>query len=1178
MMLRTLDRIAVSSRRVLAVMLGLAAVLTVLTGVVGASPTFAQAPWWGVSSDSRPSVLPAGGAGKIVIGAGNLGDLALGATEAEPVTITDALPAGVTATGIESTSAGRGGHLGELTCSTVFPATSVTCTWPGPGPLAPYELLEVVVDVNVGSHVSSENEVKVSGGEGFLCEQVAPGAGRFVGRFGDFCTSAEEEAGEFESQLDSTAVASTSARQPITVGSGATPFGVEDYSLALENEGGAPDTQAGSHPFQLTTTLALNESSEPTNPPALAKDVQLDWPPGLIGNPLPFAQCDEAEFSTIVNGAVNLCSANSAVGVASVTFVLHGGSVETESVPVFNLVPAPGEPARFGWEVDKAAVYVDSAVRTGSDYGVVVSIHNITQLVSFLSSRVTIWGVPGDSRHDNARGWSCVNAGAFIQEDESLPPCASVGQTQPPPFLTLPTSCTGPLQTTVQADSWKDPTPLAPLAASEPIPSLNGCDRLPFSASLSVAPDVQEASTPTGLTVHVHVPQEVSLDAKGLAAADVRDTTVALPEGIAVDPAGAGGLEACSEAEIGYLPGASKPPEQLRFTSGLPAPREAPAEPFCPDASKIGTVSITTPILAHPLEGYVYLAAQNENPFGSLVASYIVAEEKKSGVLVKLPGEVSLNQQTGQIVSTFLNTPQAPFEDLEIHFFDGERAPLATPAHCGTYTTNASFTPWSGNAPVNASSSFEITSGPSHSPCPGSSLPFAPSLTAGTTNNQAGGFSPFTMTMSREDGNQSLKSVQLHLPPGLSGVLTGVTLCGEAQANAGTCGPESLVGETTASVGLGGEPFSVKGGKVYLTGPYEGAPFGFSIVTPAVAGPFHLGQVVVRAKLEVDPHTTAVTVTSDSSGPYAIPPSIDGIPLQIKHVNVTISRPGLTFNPTNCSPLAITGTLSSIEESSSTVTVPFQATNCATLKFAPKFQVSTSGKDSKANGASLSVRLSYPSASLGAQANIARVKVDLPKQLPSRLTTLQMACTAARFEANPASCPSASIVGHARAITPLLPVPLEGPAYFVSHGGEAFPSLIMVLQGYGVTLDLVGTTFISKAGITSSTFKTVPDAPVSSFALILPQGRFSALTALGNPCTSKLAMPTEFLAQNGATIHRSTPISVTGCAKKKPLTRAQRLAAALKACHKKAKGRKRASCERKARKAYGAAKKKSRRK
>ncbi len=321
------------------------------------------------------------------------------------------------------------------------------------------------------------------------------------------------------------------------------------------------------------------------------------------------------------------------------------------------------------------------------------------------------------------------------------------------------------------------------------------------------------------------------------------------------------------------------------------------------------------------------------------------------------------------------------------------------------------------------------------------------------------------------------------------------------------------------------------GGKVYITGPYKGAPFGLSIVNPAKAGPFDLGKVIVRAKIEVDQETAQLTITTDTEGPFKIPTIIDGIPLEIRHVNVNINRQGFTFNATNCSPLAITGTLASSEGSSSALSVPYQVTNCAVLAFKPKLTADTSGKPSRLDGTSLHVKLTYPAGPY--DANISRVKVELPKALPSRLTTLQKACTAAVFDHNPANCPAASIVGHATATTPVLPVPLTGPAIFVSHGNESFPSLNIILQGYGVTVHLVGTTFISKTGITSSTFKTVPDVPVGSFELTLPQGPYSALTANTNLCKAKLAMPTEFVGQNGALIKTTTKIQATGCPKAK---------------------------------------------
>jgi hypothetical protein len=505
-----------------------------------------------------------------------------------------------------------------------------------------------------------------------------------------------------------------------------------------------------------------------------------------------------------------------------------------------------------------------------------------------------------------------------------------------------------------------------------------------------------------------------------------------------------------------------------------------------------------------------------------------VLEDPVTGQLTSHFEEDPLFEGQG-VTSRFL--PELAAEDIELHFFGGDRAPLSTPSLCGSYTTTGTFTPWAENGTTESSSTFNVTSGPNGGSCR-NPLPFDPALTAGTTSIQAGGFSPFTMTMSRPDGSQDLQAIRLKMPPGLLGTLATVKLCPEAQANAGTCGPESLIGHTTVSVGVGGDPYSVTGGQVFITEGYAGAPYGLSIVNPAKAGPFDLGKVVVRAKIEVDPITAVLTITSDSTGPYKIPTILDGIPLQIQHVNVSIDRPGFTFNPTNCSPLAITGGLTSDQGATKSLSVPFQITNCAVLAFKPKLTAKTAGKTSRANGASLAVKLTYPAGPY--DANISKVKVDLPRQLPSRLTTLQKACPAATFDANPANCPPTSIVGHAIAHTPVMPVPLSGPAYFVSHGGEAFPELIIVLQGYGATVHLIGSTFIDKAGVTSSTFKQVPDVPVGTFELTLPQGKYSALAANGNLCTiKKLTMPTSFIAQNGATIKTTTPITPTGCAKKK---------------------------------------------
>jgi hypothetical protein len=1064
------------------------ATLLALMGLcfVWASPVLANSAWWSLTSSSWPSTLPASGEGTIEARAQNLGYTRVGSA---PVTLSDRLPAGVVPQSAKTFMTAYGGN-GKLNAAEIgfdcqIAGQQVTCVLPESlsqqYPIAPYDELELRIAVKLeGAAPGIANQVSVSGGG------IAPAA----------------------------------ITRPLTVGSEPTPFGLSDYELTPENADGSVDTQAGSHPFQLTTKLLVNQTGAPGSPPAILKDLHFKIPPGLLGNPTPIPQCTGLQFSALEGQLlewVNACPPDTAIGATLVTLdEPQTGGVFTISAPLFNLTPEVGEPARFGFFVAGVPVILNISIRTGSDYGVTVTVPNISELASFISTQVTFWGVPGDPRHDAARGWSCLAEG-FLAKVAHLPACAPLNEAKPPPFLIMPASCTGQLQSTVETDSWSRPGVFTDPLAARGLPAMDSCNQLPFSSSLSVVPDGLAASTPTGLTVGLHVPQEEAVNPNGLAPAQVRNTTVTLPAGVALNPGAGDGLLACSES-------------QVDLTNDT--------EAACPEASKVATVEVASPLLPNPLVGEAYLAAQEANPFGSLVALYLVVRDPVSGVLIKLAGEVKPDPVTGQLVSTFLNTPQLPFEDLKLHFFGGSRAPLGMPAYCGAYTTTASLEPWSGNPADQSSSTFNVTSGPNGIPCP-SQLPFAPELTAGSLNLQAGGLTPFTTTMSRADGNQNLGGIQLHMPPGLSGMLSGVKLCGEAEGNAGTCGHESEIGETIVSVGLGGSPFSVKGGKVFITGPYQGAPFGLSIVNPAKAGPYDLEKntpcdcVVVRAKIEVDPITAALTITTDNNGPYKIPTILDGIPLQIQHVNVTVNRPGFTFNPTNCDPMKITGALASTEGASQGLSVPFQVTNCATLAFKPGFKVSTAGKTSRANGASLNVKLTYPKAPFGSQANIKSVKVDLPKQLPSRLTTLQKACTSAQFQANPAGCPAASIVGHTTATTPLIPVPLTGPAYFVSYGGAKFPELVIVLQGYGVTLNLHGETFINKAGITSSTFHTVPDAPVGTFELTLPQGKYSALAANGNLCASKLTMPTAFTAQNGATIKQSTPIGVTGCAKTK---------------------------------------------
>jgi hypothetical protein len=1051
--------------RLVSVRLGVLASVAVIVGLLGASSASAAIPALSVDTVRTPKNLPPGGSAVLVLDVINLGDApAEGGTT--PIVIEDKLPSG-----LEATAATGPGCV-------VSDPQDVRCEYSGPIPsYADEELIEVTVNVAANASATVSNEVSVGGG-GAITRTV---------------------------------------REDLPVSSRPAGDGVEKVELAATNEDGSLDTQAGSHPFQVTGTIDMDTFG--------MRNVHMDLPAGLIGNTNVVPQCTDEEFGAIVEHIWNSCPEGTAIGAATPHFLNFSQGFEAAD-PIFNLVPAPGEPARFGFRYHGVPIILDTAVRTGGDYGVIISSSNVAQELGVTAVRVTLWGDPADPRHDSTRGWSCLTESLYGAEYlEGAQPCVRPGAKSTTPFLTLPTSCTGAtgMRTTVFTESWLEPgiekgEAISRNSLGEPA-GLSGCNRLPFKPSITVAPDGQAASTPTGLTVGVHVPQEGALNPTGLSPADVKDTTVALPAGVQVSPAGADGLLACSLEQIGL---------------------ETPASPTCPDAAKVGSVEIKTPLLPEPLEGAVYLAAQNANPFGSLLALYIVAEDPKAGIVIKFAGKVTLDPVTGQLVSTFEDTPELPFEDLKLSFFGSDRAPLTTPSSCGHYATTASITPSSGNAPVQSESTFQITTGPDGTSC-ASPRPFAPGFQAGSLNLQAGAFTPFTLTMTRPDQDQTLSKVDVTLPPGLTGTLKGVKLCPEAQANAGTCTDESLIGHTIVSAGLGGDPYTVPAGRIYLTEHYGGGEFGLSIVNPAKAGPFVLQEgrpVIVRAAVFVDPHTTALRIVSDP-----LPTIIDGIPLQIQHVNVTIDRDKFQFNPTNCSKMSINATLGSSEGASSGASTPFQVTNCANLAFNPKFAVSIPGHASRANGEALTVKLTYPS---GPQdANIAKVKVQLPKQLPSRLSTLQKACLAKVFNANPADCPPASIVGHAKALTPILPVPLEGNAYFVSHGGEAFPDLTIVLKGYGVTLDLVGSTFISNSGITTSTFKTVPDAPVGSFELTLPMGRYSALGAnlphTGYDfCSRHLVMPTEFIAQNGAEIHQNTPIAITGCPKAKKAHKAKK--------------------------------------
>jgi hypothetical protein len=1011
-------------------------------------------------------------------------------TNGESITVKDQLPPGIVIEGIgkaevrEPGGPQPGGHDEFeilVQCSAEPGSSSVTCTTltEGSHPVPPGGVIFIEIEVIVtGSGAASvTNIAEVEGGG------AAPVA---------------------------TSEPSTVAN---TVNGEAPSFGVQDFSVGVYGPSGRSDAQAGDHPGALTTTLdyttksdfheAVHEGRDLFDPVQDPKTEIVDLPLGFVGDPLATEQCPESTLSGTETEGHKPCPADSQVGVVEIE-----SEKAVKLAKIYNVVTEPGYPALFGFELLGASVYLRSRVLpTSSGYVLGVSVPDIQRSVQ-----------------ENVTGAMLTFFGDPAEQDG--------GSSSSPALFTNPTDCSSPpLKARVEMDSWVNPQQWVAKEASmyeaSATQALSGCNLLAFNPTIEVAPEETQADTPSGYEVDLKVPQTANLS-PDLATPDLRNAEVTLPEGVSVSPSAADGLVGCQESgpegiELGNhdaLGHEVQEGEELG-PDGLPHA----AAGHCPKASQLGTVEVTTPLLREKLEGHVYLAqpkcggegqpacTEASATNGELFGLYL--EAAGSGVIVKLKGTVSVNPQTGRITTRFDENPQLPFSELKLELNGGPRAPLANPQTCGQATTTSVLEPWSApesGPPATPFSSFAVTG------C-ASSTPFSPAFSAGTVTPLAGAFSPFTLSFSRSDGQQDLSGLTVQTPPGLLGMLSAVQLCPEPQASQGTCGPQSLIGHTLVAAGAGSHPFS-NPGTVYLTGPYKGQPFGLSIVTPAKAGPFNLGNVIVRASIHVDPHTSALTVTSDP-----LPQIIDGVPLRIQTVNVTIDKPNFMFNPTNCAQQQITATITAAQGAVANVATPFAASGCKNLPFKPDFSASTTGKTSKALGASLHVKIA--SAGLG-QANIAKVDVELPKALPTQLKTLNKACTEAQFNSNPANCPPASDVAQATVHTPLLNSPLTGPAYLVSHGNAAFPDVEMVLQGEGVELVLDGKTQI-KQGITYSHFETVPDAPFTSFEFNSPQGELALFAANGDLCDQKLVMPVTLTGQNGAVLKQNTPVEVEGC-------------------------------------------------
>jgi len=872
-------------------------------------------------------------------------------------------------------------------------------------------------------------------------------------------------------------------------------FGPLTYSLPKEPSKAEAEiggyTQAAGHPAVGVTAFKINTIGEVPEaaPTGIVTHIRTDVAPGVSTNPEAVPKCTMAEFEgTPFGGGVftpPTCSSETEIGVNKV--IVYVPSSTPKDIPlegkVYNLVQPNGLSSLFGVALELpealtghaglvAHTFIEGHIEWASDY------HDYYEVVAspegppLIASRLSLIGNKGTTGN-----------GGFITNPSR---CAGPG-----PLTTNSVTLAALVGSATQEASRTFITPIGP----------EGClgegsfTAPPFEPAFKLSAETLQNDQPDGITAEVILPHDPS--PTGIDTSQLRTAIVTLPEGMTLNPSAANGLKACLPAQIGIK---TRNPVS------------------CPAESKIGTVTLTVPDLpaTEPLEGNIYLGG-GEPITSPPFTIYVDAESARYGISVRLQGTVKVDETTGRITTEFAENPEQPFSDAKLSFNGGALAPIANPLVCGSAKVETSLIPYTGTATKSPFAELVFGSDKTGGACP-SPLPFSLAQSTESNPKTGGANSNFTLSLARADGQQYLSKVSATLPEGLVGKIPAVPLCGEPLATEGKCPAASQIGTVSVAVGSGPTPAHFSG-QAYLTGPYQGAPYGMTIVVNATAGPFSLGSVITRAKIEVNPFTARVTVASQ------LPTIFKGIPLRLRTLSVAINRQGFLINPTNCGVLSTDTLLTSTFGSTQLVSTPFQASGCSALGFKPRLHAKTTAKASRRNGVFFETSIGYP---LGPQANIKSVKVQLPKQLPSRLSTLKLACPEATFKANPASCPAGSKVGSATAVTPVLPKPLSGQAFFVSHGGAAFPDLDLVMSGNGVTIILVGNTSIVK-GITTTTFASVPDVPVSSFHLKLPAGKFSALAGRGNLCRSPLVMPTTITGQNGAVLKQRIRIAVAGC-------------------------------------------------
>jgi hypothetical protein len=1057
-----------------------ALVLAAALAVPASAAAATEAPAWAIQSLASPTNFAPGGGNRPDEYQVFLTNSGGKETDGSKITITDTLPVGL---GVESVqlfpARDSGVNIGKA------PACEKTEV-PGKASMVSCEVTEALLP-------AVEPAKLYPGDQLLLAIRVTPptAAGPLVNRV----------------EVEGGGAAGVTAEAENQASPEAAKAGFEEFNASLTGADGLPSGKADSHPYELTTSFAVNlvptaEGSASPFAPAEGdlKEIEVALPAGLAANPTASGRCSAQQFNT-THGAVsnlgvnvypNECPADSAVGLVAVQ-QLEGEAFFTK-VPLYNLVPPHGMPAQLGFEVLGLPTYIDTKVRSESDFGASAFLRNVTEAKRVTAARIMVWGAPGDKSHDTLRG-QCAQLGGT---------CPVAGAVRP--FLRLPSSCEDPLLWRMSFETWAQPSAGAAARAGAGAPE--ECGEPDFSPEIEARPSTSAADSPAGLHFELGLPQRAHEDPEGLGEADLREASVRLPRGLVVNPASANGRAACTPTQVGLLsaPGASP----IHFDN---------AAAQCPNAAKVGTVSATVPALDHPIEGAVYLATQEDNPFQSLLALYIVLEDPASGIVVKLAAKVSPDPLTGQLTTTVREAPQLPVEDFEFDFFEGARAPLRTPPSCGTYTTTTELTPWTAPEGKSAepSDAFPILSGPA-GPCPSGAL--EPKLSAGLANPTAATYSPFSLRLSRADGSGEFAALDATTPTGLVAKLAGIPYCPEAQiaqaaarshpgqgaleAASPSCPAASQVGTTSAGAGAGPTPFYAAG-KVYLAGPYKGAPLSLVAIVPALAGPFDLGVIVNRIALQVNPETTQVSAQSDP-----LPQILDGIPLDLRDIRVDLDRPGFTLAPTSCEAKSVGATVLGTSGATATVSNRFQLGGCGSLHFKPGLSLKLSGGTRRSAHPALRAVVTYPKGPK--YANTAKASVALPHSEFLAQEHIRTICTRVQFAAD--ACPQGSIYGKARAITPLLDKPLEGPVYLRSSSNP-LPDLVMALHGQ-IDVDAVARIDSHNGGIRAS-FEAVPDAPLSKVVLEMQGGKKGLLVNSRNICKQTNRATAKFSAQNGKT-------------------------------------------------------------